>query len=224
MLIGKDNMYLMTESNKVSGYDGLTISSNPFAEINPIVVVVVGIIAFIVAIVLLAAIVERKKAPRNKFLRWLREYLNFRSILISGIIKFVYLFLAVFLTIMSVVIMCMGKDETVLPMIGIGFALMIFGNVGLRILMEMTMAVIVIWENTSDIRSVMVRNEEIPEEKKPKEPKELKEEKVEAELLAEKVVTEKPVIEEETVEQRKVQVQSPAGQRPSVEQRPPVEQ
>lgn len=161
----------MNETNGPNSSGSVT-SSNPFSNIGTGAIVIVVIVAFVLSMILLATIVEKKKAPRNKFLRWLREYLNFRSILISGIIKFVYLFLAVFLTIMSVVVMCQGQGETTLTMIGIGFAMMIFGNIFLRILLEMTMAVIVVWENTSDIRAVLVKDEEAPEEKKPKEPKE----------------------------------------------------
>jgi len=155
------------------GIPGLGISSSgtvPFA--------IGGIVAFVLALVLMFAIVKRKKAPRGKFLHWLREYLNFRSILISGIIKFVYMFLAIFLTISSIIIMCSGRGEDVLPAIGYGFALMILGNVGLRVVMELIMALIVIWENTSDIRGVVVKKEEMPEEKMPKEPEVLKDEAV----------------------------------------------
>ena len=103
-------------------------------------------------------------------MKWLREYLNFRSILISGIIKFVYIFLAVLLTIMSVVVMCQGRDETILPMIGVGLAMMVFGNIFLRIMMELTMAIIMMWDNTSDIRGVLVKEEERTEDIEPKSP------------------------------------------------------
>lgn len=186
--------------NKSSSHGGSTIS-NPFGNINTGALIVAGIVALILAIILLVTIVKRKKAPRNGFLRWLREYLNFRSILISGIIKFVYLFLAIFLTIMSVIVMCSGQDETVLPMIGIGLAMLVFGNVGLRIIHELTMAVIVIWENTSDIRKVMVKTEEVPVEKKPKEEKEEKEVKEEKE---EKEVTQQPPMEQSPAQQPQV--------------------
>lgn len=150
-----------------------------FREIDLRVVAGAGIASFIVAVVVFVALVERKKAPRNKFLRWLREYLNFRSVLISGIIKFVYMFMAVFLTIVSVIVMCSGKDDMVLPMIGIGFAIMVIGNILLRVMLELTMALIVIWENTSDIRSVVVKDEEKPKEKEAKK-EEVKEDKEKA--------------------------------------------
>lgn len=153
-----------------TGGSSRSYNSNPLSNINGGVVGVAAIVSFIIAIIVFVTIVEKKKAPRGKFLRWLREYLNFRSILIAGIIKFVYIFSAVLLTIMSVVVMCQGRDEMVLPMIGIGLAILVFGNIFLRIMMEMTMAIISMWENTSDIRGVLVKEEEKPEEKEPKKP------------------------------------------------------
>lgn len=159
-----------------------TSGSGPFDEdfmVNPGVVIAVLLISLIVTIVVFVALVERKKAPRSSFLRWLREYLNFRSILIAGIIKFVYLFLATLLTLMGIVVMFMGKGDAVLAAVLAGFAMIIFGNIGLRLILEMTMITIGLWENTSDIRAVLVKDEEAPEEKAPKMPKEKKEEKVE---------------------------------------------
>ena len=145
-----------------------------FGDIRPSVVGVVGIISLIIAVIVFATLIKRKTAPRGRFMKWLREYLNFRTVFISSIIKLVYVFLAVFLTIMSVVIMFQGRDDTVLTMILVGLATMILGNILLRIMMEFTMALIVVWENTSDIRGVLVKDEERPEEKKPKESKEKK--------------------------------------------------
>ena len=188
-------MYLLNKASNIGrgGSSGST-GSNPFGDVQPMVLLVVAVVALIIAIVLLVTVVERKKAFKGRFMNWLREYLNFRSILISGIIKFVYLFLAVFLTLFSIVIMFLGRDEMVLPMIGIGFAILVFGNVFLRIMLEMSMALIVVWENTSDIRGVIVRKDETPAQKMPKEPKEKKEEEA-VEPVAETVVVEQQQVE-----------------------------
>lgn len=210
-------------NSRSSLHTGTTSSSSisinsMFREIHPGVIAGAGIASFVVAIVILVALVEKKKAPRSRFLGWLREYLNFRSILISGIIKFVYLFLAVFLTVGSVIVMCSGRDEMVLPMIGIGFAIMVFGNISLRIMMELTMAMIVIWENTSDIRSVVVKEEEMPEEKKPKEPKEPKESKESKEEEKEKKEEEKPVAEKKVEVTKQVETQQAETQQAVAQQ------
>ena len=143
----------------------------PFSNVNLGMMLGVTISSFVIACLVFFFLIQKKKAPRGRFMRWLREFLNFRSIMISGIIKFLYVFLAVILTITSVIVMFQGRDDTVLTMILTGLAMLIIGNIVLRITMEMTMAIISMWDNTSDIRGVLVKEEERPEEKIPKEPK-----------------------------------------------------
>ena len=180
-------MFLATK--RVSGSSGYG-SGGMLDGIDPLILIIAAVVSLIVAIIIFVAIVERKKAPRGRFTRWLREYLNFRSILISKIIKFVYVLSSIFLTIMSVVVMCSGKGDTVLMMILVGLAMLILGNILLRIMTEMTMALIAMWENTSDIRGVLVKDEEAPEEREPKEePKEKEVEKKES--VAEEVAVER---------------------------------
>ena len=142
----------------------------PFENIPTGVIIAIVVISFIAALVIFILLVERKKAPRSRFLSWLREYLNFRSIMIGGLIKFVYLFSAIILTAFGIVIMCSGRDEMMLPMLGAGFAVLVLGNIILRLLLELTMMIIGMWENTSDMRAVLVRDDEKPEEKAPKKP------------------------------------------------------
>lgn len=142
----------------------------PFSNMDRSMVLGVTIASFVIACLVFVFLIQKKKAPRGRFMRWLREFLNFRSIMIAGIIKFLYVFLAVALTISSVIVMFQGRDDTVLMMILVGLAMLIIGNIVLRITMEMTMAIISMWDNTSDIRGVLVKEEEMPEEKMPKEP------------------------------------------------------
>ena len=142
----------------------------PFTNMDKSMVIGVTITSFLIACLVFIFLIQKKKAPRGRFMRWLREFLNFRSIMIAGIIKFLYVFLAVVLTITSVIVMFQGRDDTVLTMILIGLAMLIIGNIVLRITMEMTMAIISMWDNTSDIRGVLMKEEEMPEERTPKEP------------------------------------------------------
>ena len=190
-------------SSSLSDGGGVGGMSNLFGGIDAGIAIAVVAVALIVTIVLFVALVKKKKAPRGRFLKWLREYLNFRSILIAGIIKFVYLFLATLLTIGSIVIMFQGKDETVLQAIIIGLVVLVAGNVILRVTMELTMAIIMLWENSSDIRAVLVKEEEKPDEPvKPEVPAE-PEKPVESEApqVAEEQVAEQPVAEQVAVEE-----------------------
>ena len=79
--------------------------------------------------------------------------------------------------------MCLGRDDTVLPMILSGLAVIILGNIVLRLMMEGMMIMIGMWENTSDMRAVMVKNEE------------------EAKLEVEVPASQEPVAKEEIVGQ-----------------------
>lgn len=143
--------------------------------IQPGVLIAVGIIALIAAILVFIFVIQRKKSFKGRFANWIKEFLNFRSILVAGIIKILYVFLAVFLTIMSIILMFQGKGDEVLPMILTGLASLIFGNILLRVMLELTMALIVVWENTSDIRLLLVKrdellkgeDDELPETKEP---------------------------------------------------------
>ena len=155
----------------------------PFSNMDKSMVLGVTIASFVIACLVFVFLIQKKKAPRGRFMRWLREFLNFRSIMIAGIIKFLYVFLAVALTISSVIVMFQGHDDTVLMMVLIGLAMLIIGNIVLRITMEMTMAIISMWDNTSDIRGVLMKEEEMPEEKMPKEPEMKKGPEVEPETV-----------------------------------------
>ena len=169
------------------------------------VAIAVVALALIITVVIFVTLVEKKKAPRSRFLRWLREFLNFRSILIAGLIKFFYLFLATLITIGGIVVMFMGEDDTVLTMIGIGFAVIVFGNISLRIIMEGIMVMIGLWENTNDMRAVLVRPEEMPEPKEPKQPKEPEMAEVAQPEAAQQEVVQQEVVQQEAVQQEAVQ-------------------
>ena len=199
MFLQKTSM--STAESSYSGRYSAGGSSSMGWDLQPGLLLAVVVISLIIAILVFVLLVNKKKAPRGRFSRWLREYLNFRSILVSGIIKFVYLFLAILLTIMSVVVMCMGRDDSVLPMILSGLAMLVVGNILLRITLELTMALIMVWANTSDIRSVIVREDEKPDEvEEVKEPKAPKKETKETSEEVKKA----PVVQEVAAEQQQV--------------------
>ena len=100
----------------------------PFSNMDKNMMLGVTIASFVIACLVFIFLIQKKKAPRGRFMRWLREFLNFRSIMIAGIIKFLYVFLAVALTISSVIVMFQGRDDTVLTMILIGLVMLIIGN------------------------------------------------------------------------------------------------
>ena len=117
-------------------------SSTPLFE-NIWFLIFCVVISLVIAAAVFFVIVKSSRTPRGRFLNWLKEYLNFRSILIENILKFLYLFFAVYITIYSFGFI----SESVLSFFGI----LILGNIGLRLLFEFGLMFIIMWKNTSDI-------------------------------------------------------------------------
>ena len=109
------------------------------------------IIAFILAIIgaflIYFMFVKSDREVNNKFLVWLKSFLDFQSMLIEPIMKIAYIFVALFITLAS------------FGLIGhsfVGFLLMITGgNICARVLYEFVMVQISIWQNTRDINKKM---------------------------------------------------------------------
>lgn len=106
-----------------------------------------NIIALILAIIggFLAyyLFVKNTKKMDNKFLNWLKKFLDFKEMLIEPILKVSYIILAIFITLYS------------FNMIGVSFVsfllILVFGNVILRIIYEWCLVLVMIWKNTSEI-------------------------------------------------------------------------
>ena len=107
-----------------------------------------GIIALVVAIIggITLYFTFLRNSNRGKFtgfLGWMYEFLHFRKITVEAILKITYLILAIFITLAS------------FGLIGSSFvaflAVLVLGNVFLRIGYELSMIMIGIWRNTTDI-------------------------------------------------------------------------
>ncbi len=151
--------YVTVSTSGTSFYDEFNLNPRD-VEVGALVIACVSLV---IALIVFFAFITSKKAPRGQFLRRVKEFLNFRKVWIAGIIKFVYLFLALSLTIGSIVLMFFGGANE-LKMILLCLFLLVFGNVSLRIGFEMTMIFIGLWENTNDMRAVLVKKEEEPED------------------------------------------------------------
>lgn len=107
------------------------------------------VIAFILAIVggILAyfLFVKQDKKLDNKFLVWLKNFLEFKEILIEPILKVTYIIFAIYITLTS------------FNLIGTSFvaflATLLLGNVLLRVVYESLLMFVMIWKNTKEINS-----------------------------------------------------------------------
>jgi len=87
-----------------------------------------------------------KKYP-NKFVNWLRDFLDFKEMLIETILKITYMFLAIFITLASFDLIRFDFLIFVLTLI--------LGNLVLRVAYESVMVLLGIWKNTKEINAKM---------------------------------------------------------------------
>lgn len=125
--------------------DGLKIvSANNGAGVWTIVAFVLAIIGAIIAYFLFVK--PEKKYPQ-KFVNWLRSFLNFNEMLIEPILKVTYIFLALFVTLTS------------FNYIGSNFLMflvaLVIGNLLIRVAYEASMMMVGIWKNTKEINKKM---------------------------------------------------------------------
>jgi len=88
--------------------------------------------------------VKKDVKTKNKFVLWLKDFLNFDIMLIEPILKIAYIFVAIFLTLGS------------FALIGVSFvsflAMLIGGNILARVGYEAALILVMIWKNTSELR------------------------------------------------------------------------
>ena len=105
-----------------------------------ILAIIGGIIAYIL-------FVKPSKKIDNKFLNWLKDFLDFKNMLIEVILKVSYIVLAIFITLFS--FNFIGSNF-------LGFILMLtLGNIVLRLIYEASLIMLMIWKNTTEINKKM---------------------------------------------------------------------
>lgn len=89
---------------------------------------------------------QDKKLP-NKFLVWLKDFADFKNMLIEPILKITYLILAIYITLNSFSLISISFISFILTLV--------LGNIILRIIYESALILIMIWKNTSEINKKM---------------------------------------------------------------------
>ena len=109
------------------------------------------IIAFVLAIIgaflVYFLFVKSNNKFNNKFVNWLRQFLDFQSMLIETIMKIAYIFVALFITLGSFALISSSFVSFLL--------MLIVGNIITRVIYEFVMIQISIWQNTRDINKKM---------------------------------------------------------------------
>ncbi|MBQ6841153.1 MAG: hypothetical protein IJO63_03470 [Bacilli bacterium] len=105
------------------------------------------VLAIIGGIVVYFLFLKPNKKVENKFLSWIKDFLNFKKMLIEDILKVTYVILTIFITLFS--FNFIGSSF-------LAFLLMItLGNVVVRVAYEASLMLIMIWRNTNDINKKM---------------------------------------------------------------------
>ena len=127
-----------------NGSSGLVSPSLLEGSVGSIIWTIVAfILAIVGAFVVYFLFVKPESKTDNKFLAWLKEFLDFQTMLIEPILKISYIFTALFITLSSFAII--GTSF-------LGFlATLIVGNLLARVGYEAGMLIIGIWKNTTEI-------------------------------------------------------------------------
>jgi hypothetical protein len=123
----------------------LVRSASAASTSNSSVVAIVALICAIVGSILVFVLFLRKEneTKYTGFVKWLYDYLQFNKLTIDIILRFTYLFLAIFITVAS-----FGLISTSF----LGFLLtLILGNLVLRVIYEFSMLVILIHRNVREL-------------------------------------------------------------------------
>ena len=118
------------------------------------------VIAVIGGIALYFTFLNKKNDGKwTGFLGWLYNTLTFKNMIVETILKILYLVIAIFITLYSLVLIAVN--------IILALGVLVIGNIILRVCYEFMLLAIITCRNTSDINSKL--NKIIPDKKEDKE-------------------------------------------------------
>ena len=130
-----------------TNYYGYTTQATGGALFSIIWIVITFIVAVIGAFLLYFLFVKSKNEPTSKFLKWFKEFLDFKKLTIEVVLKVLYYFCAIFITVGSIsyfgTVGALGLIYVPLEII--------FGNLILRLVFEGILMFVGIWSNTNEI-------------------------------------------------------------------------
>ncbi len=145
---GQGNQAAAKESNIFKSDKG----DNMFGESmsNSVVNGIVGVIAFIVTVVLVAILYifvmpDEKRPALNKYFRRIHDFLKIRSLMIESILRFVYVF--------SVVYSVVGGFLSLFDNFWLGLLSIVFGPIVCRVIFEALLLNIILAKNVIEINN-----------------------------------------------------------------------
>lgn len=127
-----DTTYAPYSSNAIEG-------AGVWCIIALILAIVGGILTYFLFI-------KGKTEPKGKFLKWLKDFLEFKIMWIEPILKVIYYIGTIFTVLISFSFLALGGAGVLLFL-----CTLVFGPVAIRLIYEAAMMFIMIWRNTRDI-------------------------------------------------------------------------
>lgn len=148
----RETAMMSSSATYETGADFAGVGNMPDLKSTVIIWVVIAAISLIGGLILYFTFLSRKNEGKFKgFLGWIYEFLNFKRFTIEAILKTTYLILTIFITLSSF---------TIIPSTPIGFLLMlILGNLALRLVYEISLIMLTICRNTTDINNKLNKKE-----------------------------------------------------------------
>ncbi len=109
-------------------------------------VIIASILALVGGILTYFLFVKSKTEPKNKFLKWLKDFLAFKTMWLEPILKCFYYIATIFVILFSFAFLGQGGSG-VLSF----FVTLILGPIVVRLIYETAMMFIMIWRNTENI-------------------------------------------------------------------------
>ncbi len=143
-------MYNYGGYDYASSYSGNAMQTASNMAGAMIWVAIASLLALIGGIVVYYVFVKPEKEITSEFLKKLREFLRFKTMLIEGILKVFYVIAAIFTTLSAFAWFAIGFLG-----VFIFLAQITIGNIVVRIMYESMLLKIMIWKNTKEIEAKM---------------------------------------------------------------------
>lgn len=128
------------------GYNNYEVVSRTVNTVDGVLIwSIISLVIAIIGGITLYFIYLRSNKKFNNFLDKLRDFLNFKSLLLEEILKVTYLVLAIYITLYSFGLIAVSFASFLLTLL--------LGNLILRIIYELSILLVKICKNTSDINS-----------------------------------------------------------------------
>lgn len=130
---------LLDDTRGISGYTSAASGVGIWS-------IIALILAIVGAILVFCLFTNAKTEPKGKFAKWLKDFLNFKTMWIEAILKITYYFVTILVVLTSFNYLGFGGYGVLMF-----FLQLILGPILVRVAYEASIMFVMIWRNTRDI-------------------------------------------------------------------------